>query len=100
MKCHAEFCKIFDLNPAEIPKGAIVAIADLVDCIEMDSDFINAQSEAEITAGDWQPGRTAWRLENIRAMIVPIPLKGKQGLWNVEYFPLTPLTERKEIFNQ
>lgn len=82
MKCHAEFCKIFGLAPDEIPKGAIVAIADLVDCIKMSSDFIKAQCEQEIVAGDWQVGRFAWRLENIRA-IEPIFLKGKQGLWNI-----------------
>jgi hypothetical protein len=82
MNCHIEFCKIFDLNPAEIPKGAIVAIANLVDCIEMCPTFIGTQSESEIKAGDWQPGRFAWRLENVRA-IAPIPLKGHQGLWNI-----------------
>ena len=82
MKCHIEFCKNFDLNPAKIPKGAIVAIANLTDCIEMTPEFIASQSEAEIRAGDWQPGRFAWQLE-IVWRIEPIPLKGKQGLWNI-----------------
>lgn len=39
--------------------------------------------------GDWQPGRYAWKLEQLHLLTPPIPVKGKQGLWD---FPL-PLAE-------
>lgn len=67
----------------EFPLGAIVAIADLTDCILMDREFINLQSDTEKRCGDWQIGRYAWKLENVRA-IEPIPQRGYQGLWNWE----------------
>lgn len=66
-----------------VPLGAVVAIADLVDCIEMSEEFIAAQSDLERSVGDWSPGRFAWQLVNVRP-IVPIPAKGKQGLFKWE----------------
>lgn len=41
-------------------------------------------SEKEIALGDWTPGRYAWELANVRLLPEPIPIKGKQGLWNWE----------------
>lgn len=32
--------------------------------------------------GDFGPGRFAWLLGNIRALPVPAPVRGHQGLWN------------------
>ncbi len=57
-----------------------MAIAELTDCILMTEEFIEKQSELERLCGNWQPGRYAWQLSNIRK-IDPIPCQGKQGLW-------------------
>lgn len=38
----------------------------------------------EIILGDWAPGRYAWELANVKMLQSPIPVKGKQGLWNFE----------------
>ncbi|MCW6051296.1 ASCH domain-containing protein [Lyngbya sp. CCAP 1446/10] len=35
MKLHKEVCEVFNLNPTDLPLGAIVAYADVVDCIQM-----------------------------------------------------------------
>jgi phage N-6-adenine-methyltransferase len=64
--------------------GAVVAIADLTDCILMAEEFINQQSETELRCGNWKPGYYAWKLENIQILSEPIAAKGKQGLWDVE----------------
>ena len=68
---------------SDVPRGAVVAIADLVNCIQMDAHFIEAQSDTERMCGDWSVGRWAWELENIRA-IEPISARGMQGLWQWE----------------
>jgi hypothetical protein len=60
--------------------GKLVAIAQLNDCILMTEEFIEKQSELERLCGNWQPGRYAWKLTEIRK-IDPIPCQGKQGLW-------------------
>ena len=41
-------------------------------------------TEKEIALGDWTPGRYAWELANVKPLPRPIPVKGKQGLWNFE----------------
>lgn len=75
-----------DLLPPveELVFGAVVAIADLTDCILMTEQFISQQSETELKCGLWEPGRYAWKLENIQILPEPIPARGKQGLWNIE----------------
>ena len=71
----------------KLPLGAIVALTDLTDCLEMVSEanatdvpnsiIVESVSELERLLGDWQPQRYAWKLENVRA-IEPIPCLGKQ----------------------
>lgn len=63
-----------------LPLGAAVAVCNLTDCIQMTASTIQSQPQLERSVGDWQPGRYAWKLENIQA-INPIPARGKQGLW-------------------
>ncbi len=68
---------------SSFPLGMAIAVCDLVDCIEMTEDFINEQSETERCCGHWEPGRYAWKLENVQPFPQPMPIKGKQGLWNI-----------------
>jgi ASCH domain len=75
--------KLLRIPEGEVPRGAVVAIADLTDCIQMDAIFVAAQSDTERMCGDWSIGRWAWELENIRA-IEPITQRGYQGLWEWE----------------
>lgn len=96
----------------ELPRGAIIATAELVNCwyivhnpgtdidvarhipIGAESmtqdkhapDFADyfIPSEREMIFGNWTPGRYAWEIANIKLLDTPIPAKGKQGLWNWE----------------
>ena len=82
-----EWCSLLkDLLPPveELVFGAVVAIAELTDCILMTEEFINQQSETELRCGLWEVGRYAWKLENVQILPEPIPARGKQGLWNIE----------------
>lgn len=80
-----------------LPQGCIVAIADLTDCLQMTTRFrgdamwqklaypepllpISEQASLEVAVGDWQPGRYAWKLENVHALAEPVPCRGAQGL--------------------
>jgi activating signal cointegrator 1 len=64
--------------------GCAVALADLTDCIRMTPTFIDEQPQTEIDTGDWRVGRFAWKLENIRRIMPPIRVTGRQGLFNAE----------------
>lgn len=68
----------------ECPYSSVIAIAQLTDCVLMTEQFIKQQSPTELRCGNWQVGRYAFKLENIRA-IAPISAVGKQGLWKWEH---------------
>ncbi len=66
-------------------RGAAVAITDLTDCLPAENLELDPYG-LERHFGDFSPGRYAWKLENVRA-IEPFPVKGRQGLFEVELPP-------------
>lgn len=65
----------------DLPRGVVVAIAELTACepAERVADHI---TPADAIAGNFARGRFAWRLEHIRRVLQPIPIVGRQGLFN------------------
>ncbi len=83
-----------------LPKGCIIATAELVECwkithsghtmgsnraarieggkFEGKTNIIDGK---EILFGDWTPGRYAWEFANVQLLSEPVPTKGRQGLW-------------------
>ncbi|WP_446359904.1 AAA family ATPase [Coleofasciculus sp. G2-EDA-02] len=68
-------------DPAEFPTSRVLAVAELTDCIFMDESFINEQPDQELLHGCWEPGRYAWKLENIRPLKQTVTGVGALGLW-------------------
>lgn len=62
--------------------GAVIATAELVDCIPITPEYIATLSPDELALGDYTPGRYAWKLANVKKLPEPVPIKGRQGLWN------------------
>ena len=79
-----------------LPYGAVIAIAKLVGCWEIESvkkyeyaamlkgNIIEHIKDDELLFGNWSPNRYAWEMANVNMLSEPIPIKGKQGLWNWE----------------
>jgi hypothetical protein len=85
-----------------LPRGAVIAISNLTSCDEIRlhggrglsgaspgwlewpeaPEGIYDPDERDIMFGDWSAGRYAWRLENVKELDVPVPARGKQGLWD------------------
>lgn len=67
-----------------LPLGKALCIVDLVDVIPTDEvDFSSDDYNAhEYVFGDYSEGRFAWITKN-RRPIEPIPITGRQGLFNV-----------------
>ncbi|TWH48530.1 ASCH domain-containing protein [Sporomusa sp. KB1] len=63
--------------------GAVIAIAELVDCIEMTDDWIGYLPQQELVFGWYDIDRVAWKLANVRP-IDPVQARGKQRLWEWE----------------
>lgn len=58
----------------EMPFGAVVAVADLYDCVRWEA-LSDELKENEHANGPW-----CWLLRNVRRL-KPIPYSGAQGLW-------------------
>jgi hypothetical protein len=67
----------------ESPRGFVICLANLVECAEMTPDLIVTVGDRERAVGGWEPGRFAWRLENVQPLAEPVPIKGQQGLWTL-----------------
>lgn len=64
-------------------RGCVVALARVVACEAMTDESIDGETLLELEVGDWQPGRYAWRLEDVRPLSEPLALKGRQGMWTL-----------------
>lgn len=80
-----------------LPRGAVVAIATLVDCRPTTTEAAPGKrgwsayvgdkltywdlTPQERAFGDYLLGRFAWLLADVRRLPKPIPAKGAQGLW-------------------
>lgn len=66
----------------DLPLGAIVAVAKLVDVRSTDS-LRPTLSDDEEELGNYAPGRFGWMLSDVIALPEPIPAKGMQGLFDL-----------------
>lgn len=67
-----------------LPRGVALCVVNLVDCDVMTSRLIDDISEDEFAFGDWKEGRYAWKMEVVRVFDKPIPMRGMQGLFDVD----------------
>ncbi|MBC8867977.1 MAG: ASCH domain-containing protein [Planctomycetes bacterium] len=60
------------IAPAFFSCGAIIGVADVVDCVELNPD---------LESDPWAEGTICWKLDNARFIADPIPMKGKLNLF-------------------
>lgn len=63
-----------------LPFGAAVCVVDLVACIP--TIRLREIGTIERACGNFQPGRYAWKLANVRLLETAIPARGDKGLWD------------------
>ena len=66
-----------------VPVGMVLAVGDLTACVDA-RRLAPSLTEADRAAGNFTEGRFAWRIDNLRPLHRPIPVAGRQGLWNWE----------------
>lgn len=70
------------------PRGAVVCVANLVDCVEMTEGLIDETPALERAFGDWRPGRWAWHFEDVQSLLAldpgPLELRGRQSMWTLK----------------
>jgi activating signal cointegrator 1 len=88
--------RVLAKDGCSFPLASIIAVADLTDVIpsaqwlqQYNSKLIKfphptfEASRLERECGNYEAGRFAWKLENVRKLATPIPCKGALNLWNV-----------------
>lgn len=80
-KLDKEAAKEFGYGPADIPRGAIVAVVTLESFFQFTEWNTRGLPNEEKKAGDFYPGRYGWRLSEINKLLVPVPLLGHQGFF-------------------
>ena len=70
-----------DVEPASLPRGAFVGVAEVVACVPTGGAVQPCGLEEAV--GDWTPGRFVWDCNNAVLFAEPIPARGFQGIWNV-----------------
>jgi len=64
----------------ELTLGAIVAVVIFDGCELITPELIAKQTRAELFCGDWEPGRYAWRIREVRVVVPAVQgWTGKQG---------------------
>jgi hypothetical protein len=76
-----------------VPIGMVVAVGRLAACTEA-GRVARDLTSADRAAGNFTPGRFAWRVEDVRALKAPVPLTGRQGLFN-----WTPPADLEELLH-
>jgi hypothetical protein len=79
-----------------LPMGCALCTVELVGCFRTTGAGIGYHIDGGIGErpepapyerhfGDYSAGRYAWQLENVRVFNAPVPMKGMQGLFEVDY---------------
>lgn len=73
------------VDTSDLNYGRIICSCDLVDCVEMNDEFIEdiKKNKNEYVCGVYANGRYAWILDNIEVLDNPIPAKGHLGIWTM-----------------
>lgn len=74
----------------DLPLGCVVAIGRVTDCITT-SDWMRLhcktpnkpKDDREYCFGNYEPGRFAWKIEDIRKLKEPLPIRGRQFIWTL-----------------
>ena len=79
----------------QLPKGAVVATAEIKECHKISKDFCELGeaetntglriSGSEYFFGFYDEGRFAWELDNINKLSDPIPATGQLRLWEWQH---------------
>lgn len=68
-------------DASDLPLGAVVATANLYDCLQMSDEYVSRLNRLERILGDHRPGRYAWRLTDTQLLHPPVLARGAQRLW-------------------
>ena len=64
----------------DLPRGSIIGVVHLLDCYSSNDNLPIDNNDA--ACGDFGMGRWLWKRGQFLTLAQPLPIAGKQGLWN------------------
>jgi hypothetical protein len=83
---HKEAVMDFDsimVDYFSLPRGSLLAVVNLIDCVPVEQFAADIKYWREHAHGDFRPGRWAWVTEFVKRLDLPIPYRGRQGLFEI-----------------
>ncbi len=77
LKVDRAACKQFGYDPDTIPRGAVLCIVNMVDCVRFPSPHVTSD-----LFGDYAAGRYGYILELVERLPAPVAARGYQCLWD------------------
>jgi hypothetical protein len=78
-------------NCRQLPVGAVLGVVELVDCVRVeDAPAVPAE---ELPLGDFSPGRWLWRVARPRLLAMPLPYRGRLGLFDIPDSLVPPIPD-------
>jgi hypothetical protein len=76
-------CERLGMPPIlELPRGVMLGTVRIVEVLVMTQDMIQSMPVIERTLGWWWEGMIAWRLEDPEPFPEPLPVRGRQGIYD------------------
>lgn len=75
-----QYVKLITPTWGDLPTGCVLGYG-YFQGVRPIHKFTDWPSRQERALGDWSPGRQAWRITDLHVFAKPIPVTGKQGLW-------------------
>lgn len=85
------YCRLYGLDPDQLVRGALVGTVEIVEVVPLDEASYLAHTAEHLRPGAWPGDLVGWRLANPLRLATPIPLRGRQGLFDVDDALLTAL---------
>lgn len=75
------------LTDVPLAYGCALGVVEIYDCVpseEFAPGGPRAITDTERALGDYRPGRWIWLTRRLRSFLNPVPITGRQGMFNVE----------------
>jgi hypothetical protein len=82
----------------DMPNGCLLGSVLIHSSDIITEEDIEDTTEEELLYGDYKPGRYCWRTRDPEVLDEPVPVRGQQGIWNLNaatVLPFRPVEQKR-----